>query len=150
MLTWCDRNYPKLNSDSNKRLQIWLCDLVWYFWQIHKSYCKFLMARPLSACIIILFKNIYKKCWKVAFHEFTSLANFVNIQKSMKTFFSTFLWISLDEHFLCLHCSKHLKIQFRLHLVKTSLIRLTKTLWNGTFICTYFYCAHMHGHNSVW
>jgi hypothetical protein len=149
MLTWCDRNYPKVNSDSNKRLQIWHCDLVWSFWQILNSYFKFLMPWPISACIIILFKNIHKKGWKVAFHEFTSLVNFVNIQKSMKFFFFS---ISMDKvivpapstvyvvewAFLGLHCSKHLKIQFWLHLAKTSLIRLTKTLWNGTFICTYF------------
>ena len=145
MLTWCDRNYPKLNSDSNKRLQIWHCNLVWCFWLILNSYCKLLMLWPLSACIVynnnfsyskIFIKNL--KRLESSFSWIHQSCQFCQYPEIHENFFSTFLWISLDEHFLCLHCSKHLKIQFRLHLVKTSLIRLTKTLWNGTFTCTYF------------
>ena len=57
----------------------------------------------------IFFQRYLEKCWKNSFHGFISFANFVNFQKSMKSHFPAFLWISLKKNLLLAPSIPHFK-----------------------------------------
>ena len=59
---------------NRSRLKTVFVTLLWPFWQILISYCKFLMSRPfkwdiLGICTIIVSKDIHKNLWKYFFKD---------------------------------------------------------------------------------
>ena len=75
--------------------------LLWIFWQILISYCKFLMPRPLKwgilgACIIILSQDIHKNAGRYLSWISGNWQNWQNWWIHEKLF-SSILWIFLDR-----------------------------------------------------